>query len=240
MPTRPITLEIRSSPFHSSTQGASVSLTSPNIIIPVPSSYPSGNPSSYSSSSSSPYKTQRSTSASSYPPSSGYSSSGSIADELLSIQMTGINGRKSFGELAREIQNTVRPPRERGRGRDGMRERGAEKRKRGNQELLPSLGRGGGRGRTYAGVTKRAIEKKAEKKVRKREEKIEVDVEAGLKRRICSGQGGSMRGADYKCDSWKLVRREGAGTGSPEVSGTKMVLCDHFVELLKQMYAEED
>ncbi|KAG0134039.1 hypothetical protein HOY82DRAFT_590494 [Tuber indicum] len=236
MPTRRTTLEIRPS---SSVQGISSSLTSPNTIIPAPSSYPSGNSSSCSSSPSSPYKTQRSTSASSYPPSSGYSP-GSIESELLSIQITGINGRKSFGELAREIQKTVRPPRERARVRDGMGGRGAEKRKRGNGELFPTLGRGAGRGRTYAGVTKRAAERKVEKKVQKKEEKIEVDVEAGLKRRICSEHGGSTRRSGAKCDGWKLVRREGAGNGSPGVSGTKMVLCNHFVELLKQMYAEED
>ena len=48
-----------------------------------------------------------------------------------------------------------------------------------------------------------------------------------------------MRGAACKCDGWNLVLREGVGAGSVEISQTKMALCDRFVELLKQRYAEE-
>ena len=159
----------------------------------------------------------------------------------MSIQTTGIRGRKSFGELAREIQKIVRPPRERTRVRCGTEGRGAAKKKEGgNGEFPRGSGKGARRGRNYAGVFKKDAENTAEKKARKRDEKVVVDVEAGLKRAICSGQGGSMRSAACKCDGWKLVRREEAGAGSAGLSGTKMVLCSRSVELLKQRYAEED
>ena len=112
--------------------------------------------------------------------------------------------------------------------------------KEGNKELLCSLGKGANRGRYYAGVTKKAPGKKVGKKVQKKEEEVAVDVEAGLKRTICSWQGGSMSDAGCKCDGWKLVPREGVEAGSTGISGTKMALCNRFVELLKQRYAEED
>jgi len=115
-----------------------------------------------------------------------------------------------------------------------------KKKEGGNGGFSCSLGKGASRGRSYAGVIKKDPEKKGEKKVRKKEEKVVVDVEAGLQRTICSGQGGSMSGAACKCDGWKLVPREGAGAGSTRLSGTKMVLCNRSVELLKQRYAEED
>ena len=109
-----------------------------------------------------------------------------------------------------------------------------------NGEFPRGSGKGASRGRNYAGVFKKDAENKAEKKARKRDEKVVIDVEAGLKRTICSGQGGSMMGAACKCDGWKLVPREGAGAGSAGLSGTKMVLCNWSIELLKQRYAEED
>jgi len=115
-----------------------------------------------------------------------------------------------------------------------------DERKEENGELLSSLGKGAKRGRYYAGVTKKVPEKKVEKKVQKKEEKVEVDVEAGLKRKICNGQGGSTRAATCMCDGWKLVPREGVGAGSTGIFRTKMALCNQFVELLKQRYAEED
>ncbi|RPA91595.1 hypothetical protein L873DRAFT_1794779 [Choiromyces venosus 120613-1] len=246
MPTRPTILGIRACSFSSPTsvQGTSTSLTSPNTIIPSPSPY--------SSSSSSPYKAQCSTSASVYPAPSEYSSSSSysIAGELLSIQTTGINGRKSFGELAREVQKIVRPPRERARGRGGMKDKRDEKTKGkgGGREILCELGmgRGANRGRTYAGVAKQGTgkdtgKKKGQKKRGKVDVEVEVDVEAGLRRTICT-QGQVVSGKDKvcKCDCWKLVPRGGAGAGSVGILGTKMVVCNHFIELLKQRYANED
>ena len=122
-----------------------------------------------------------------------------------------------------------------------MEGRGAVKKKEGgNREFPRGSGKGASRGRNYAGVFKKDAENKAEKKARKKDEKVVIDVEAGLKRTICSGQGGSMRGAACKCDGWKLVPREGAEAGSAGLSGTKMVLCNRSIELLKQRYAEED
>ena len=122
-----------------------------------------------------------------------------------------------------------------------MEGRGAVKKKEGgNGEFPCGSGKGASRGRNYAGVIKKDAGKKAEKKAQKRDEKVVVDVEAGLKRTICSGQGGSMRGAACSCDGWKLVLKERAGAGSAGLSGTKMVLCNRSVKLLKQRYAEED
>jgi len=115
-----------------------------------------------------------------------------------------------------------------------------EEKEEGNKELLGSLGKGAKRGRYYAGVTKKAPGKRVEKRVQKKEEEVVVDVEAGLNRTICSWQGGSIPGAACKCDGWKLVPREGFGAGGTGISGTKMALCNRFVELLKQWHAEED
>ncbi|PUU83449.1 hypothetical protein B9Z19DRAFT_1061025 [Tuber borchii] len=240
---RSTTLEIRPSPSSlSSTYGPFTSPTSPNTIITqAPSPYSATNSPSFSSSSPpSSNEAQWSISASPYPPPSGYPSY-PVEGKLLSIQTTGIRGRKSFGELAREIQKIVRPPRERARVRCGMEGRGAVKKKEGGNREFPCGSRkGASRGRIYARVIKKDAEKKGEKKVRKKEEKVVVDIEAGLKRTICSGQGGSMRGVACECDGWKLIPREGAGAGSAGLSGTKMVLCNRSVELLKQRYAEED
>lgn len=115
-----------------------------------------------------------------------------------------------------------------------------KKKEGGNGEFPCGSGKGASRRRNYAGVIKKDAGKKAEKKTRKKDEQVVVDVEAGLQRTICSGQGGSMRGTTCNCDGWKLVLREGAGAGSAGLSETKMVLCNRSVELLKQRYAEED
>jgi len=57
-----------------------------------------------------------------------------------------------------------------------------KKEEEGNGEFPCGSGNRVSRGRNYAGVIKKAGEKKTEKKARKKEEKVVVDTEAGLKR----------------------------------------------------------